>query len=70
MFKEIIDKIDELEERMVDYAEANSFLFNHNRIYMISTNKAYETPEYNFQPYTFKYGDYSISDYLKQYRNA
>ena len=62
-----MQKVDELEERMVDYAEANSYLFSHNRIYMISTSKEYETPEYNFQPYTFKYGDYSISDYIKQY---
>lgn len=67
MLKEIINGVHELEERMVEFAEVNSFLFNHNRIYMISSNNAYKTPEYNFQPYTFKYGDYNISDYIKQY---
>ena len=67
MFKEILNGINELEERMCEYSEMNSYLFEHNKIFMIATNQVYETPEYNKQPYTFKYGDYSIKDYLKQY---
>ena len=58
----------ELEEFWTgEYSEMNSFLFSHNKIFMIASNNIYKTPEYNNQPYTFKYGDYALSDYLKQY---
>ena len=67
VFKEIINGVNDLEERMCEYSEMNSFLFSHNKIFMISTNCVYKTPEYNNQPYTFKYGDYDLGDYLKQY---
>ncbi len=67
VFKEIFDAVNDLEERMCEYSEMNAFLFSHNKIFMITSNSAYKTPEYNHQPYTFKYGDYDFSDYLKQY---
>lgn len=67
VFNEIINGVNELEERMCEYSEMNSFLFSHNKIFMIASNSVYKTPEYNSQPYTFKYGDYALSDYLKQY---
>ena len=67
LFSKIIEGINDLEQRMCEYSEMNSFLFAHNKIFMISTNTVYETPEYNKQPYTFKYGDYCLADYVKQY---
>lgn len=67
MIKEFNEGLLDLEERMLEYSELNSFLFNHNKIFMITSNGAYKTPEYNYQPYTFKYGNYDISDYLKHY---
>ncbi len=67
VLEKIIDGVNELEELMCEYSEMNSFLFTHNKMYMITSNYIYKTPEYNHQPYTFKYGDYSISDYIKQY---
>ena len=67
MFKELINEINQIEEKMYEYSEMNSFLFSHNKIFMIASNYIYKTPEYNKQPYTFKYGDYSIKDYLRQY---
>lgn len=67
MFNKIIEGVNELEELMCEYSEMNSFLFTHNKIFMITSNSLYNTPEYNHQPYTFKYGDYSIKDYIKSY---
>lgn len=67
VFNEIINGVNDLEERMCEYSEMNSYLFSHNKIFMIASNSVYKTPEYNNQPYTFKYGDYALSDYLKQY---
>lgn len=67
MLREVFEKIDELENRMVEYSEVNSFLFNHNKMFMITSNQAYNTPEYNHQPYTFKYGNYDASEYSKNY---
>lgn len=67
MLSEIIDGVIELEDLMCEYAEMNSFLFSHNKIFMIASNYLYKTPEYNYQPYTFKYGDFDVSDYLKNY---
>lgn len=67
MFNKIIDGVNELEELMCEYSEMNSFLFAHNKIFMIASNSLYKTPEYNHQPYTFKYGDYNFEDYLKNY---
>lgn len=67
MFKEIIDKINNIEDLLCDYSEMNSFLFTHNKVFMITSKQLYKTPEYKHQPYTFKYGDYEISDYLKNY---
>ena len=67
MLKIILNGINELEERMCEYSEMNSFLFSHNKIFMITSNRLYQTPEYAKQPYTFKYGDYSINDYIKKY---
>ena len=69
MLNKIISKIDNLEELLFEYAELNSYLFSHNKIFMISTNNIYKTPEYNKQPYTFKYGDFSITDYVQKYVN-
>ena len=67
MINKIIDGVNELEEMMCEYSEMNSFLFSHNKIFMIASNSLYKTPEYNRQPYTFKYGDYSIEDYINNY---
>ena len=67
MLNKIIDAIDNLEEFMCEYSEMNSFLFSHNKIFMITSNSFYKTPDYNHQPYTFKYGDYQLGDYLKNY---
>lgn len=67
MFSEIINGINELEDLMCEYSEMNSFIFSHNKIFMIASNCLYNTPEYNYQPYTFKYGDYDLGDYLKSY---
>lgn len=67
MLKEVMDGINDLENRMIEYSELNSFLFNHNKMFMITGEGAYKTPEYNYQPYTFKYGNYDISDYMKNY---
>ena len=67
MIEEILNGINDLEERMCEYSEMNAYIYSHNKMFMIASNNLYKTPEYNKQPYTFKYGDYSISDYLKQY---
>lgn len=67
VFNKIIDGVNELEEMMFEYSEMNAYLFSHNKIFMIASNCLYKTPEYNYQPYTFKYGDYSMSDYMKSY---
>lgn len=67
MLKDIKEGVTDLESRMVEYSEMNSFLFNHNKIFMITSENAYKTADYNFQPYTFKYGNYDISDYMKNY---
>ena len=67
MLEKILNGINDIEERMCEYSEMNTFLYSHNKMFMIASNNLYKTPEYNKQPYTFKYGDYSISDYLKQY---
>lgn len=69
MIEALTEGLKNLEGRMTEYSELNSFLFNHNKIFMITTNSAYAKPEYNYQPYTFKYGNYDISDYIKQYTN-
>lgn len=66
-FNEIIEGVNDLEERMCEYSEMNSFLFSHNKMFMITSSCIYKTPEYNHQPYTFKYGDYEFSDYVKNY---
>lgn len=67
MFKEVIDGVNKLEDMMVEYSEMGSFLFNHNKMFMITSKNAYNTPEYNHQPFTFRYGNYHISDYIKKY---
>ena len=67
VLNKIIDGINDLEELMCEYSEMNSFLFSHNKIFMITSNSLYNTPEYNHQPYTFKYGDYDFCDYLKSF---
>lgn len=67
MLNKILEGVNDLEEMMCEYSEMNSFLFSHNKMYMITSNYIYKTPEYNKQPYTFKYGDYSLGDYMKQY---
>ena len=67
VLEKIVEGVINLEELMCEYSEMNSFLFSHNKIFMIASNNIYKTPEYNNQPYTFKYGDYALSDYLKQY---
>ena len=67
LFKQVVEGVNDLEEMMCEYSEMNSFLFSHNKIYMISSEYIYKTPEYNHQPYTFRYGDFSIGDYIKQY---
>ena len=69
MLNKIIDGVNELEELMCEYSEMNSLLFSNNKIFMIASNSPYKTPEYNYQPYTFKYGDYGFDDYLKSYAN-
>ncbi len=67
VLEKIVEGVNNLEELMCEYSEMNPFLFSHNKIFMIASNNIYKTPEYNNQPYTFKYGDYALSDYLKQY---
>lgn len=67
MFNEIVAGINDLEEKMFEYSEMNSFLFSHNKMFMITSNTIYKTPEYNHQPYTFMYGDFNVSDYVKNY---
>ena len=67
MLNEILDGVNNLEELMCEYSEMNSLLFANNKIFIIASNSIYNTPEYNHQPYTFKYGEYAISDYIKQY---
>lgn len=67
MLNEILDGVNNLEELMCEYSEMNSLLFANNKIFIIASNSIYNTPEYNHQPYTFKYGEYDISDYIKQY---
>ena len=67
VLNEILNGVNELEEMMVEYSEINSFLFSHNKMFMIASENAYKTPEYNHQPYTFKYGSYDMSNYLKNY---
>ncbi len=67
VFNEILNGVNELEEMMCEYSEMNSFLYAHNKIFMIASNSLYNTPEYNHQPYTFKYGDYELNDYIKSY---
>ena len=67
MINKIIEGINELEELMCEYSEMNSFLFTHNKIFMIASNSLYNMPEYNHQPYTFKYGEYSSKDYITKY---
>lgn len=67
MFNRIVSGVNNLEDLMCEYSEMNSFLFSHNIIFMIASNCLYKTPEYNYQPYTFKYGDYDASEYLKSY---
>lgn len=69
MLEELTTGLKNLEDRMTEYSEINSFLFNHNKIFMITTNGTYAKPEYNYQPFTFKYGDYDISEYLRQFTN-
>jgi hypothetical protein len=65
--REMWTGVNDLEKRMCEYSEMNSFLFSHNKMFMITSNFVYKTPEYNFQPYTFKYGDYQVSDYMENY---
>lgn len=67
MLKEVIQGVNELEDLMVEYSEMNSFLFNHNKMFMITSENAYRTPEYNHQPYTFKYGNYDMSRFIENY---
>ncbi len=67
VLNKIVDGVNELEELMCEYSEMNSFLFANNKIFMIASNSIYNTPEYNHQPYTFKYGDYTLSDYINNY---
>ena len=56
-------KIDEYEEMLLDYCEANPMIFAYHDI-----AKQYEieqkTPEYKQQTYTFKYGNYNFSDFI------
>lgn len=67
VINKIIEGVNELEDLMCEYSELNSFLFAHNKIFMIASNFLYNTPEYNHQPYTFKYGEYSSKDYITKY---
>ena len=67
VINKIIEGVSELEDLMCEYSEMNSFLFTHNKLFMIASNSLYNTPEYNHQPYTFKYGEYSGLDYIKTY---
>lgn len=67
MFNEIIEGVNDLEELMCEYSEMNSMFFSNNKIFMIASSCLYKTPEYNHQPYTFKYGDYAFCDYMKNY---
>ena len=67
VLKKIFEGVNDLEERMCEYSEMNPYLFSFNKMYMITSNHIYDTPEYNHQPYTFKYGDYTIGDYIKNY---
>ncbi len=67
MFNKIIDGVNNLEDMMCEYSEMNSCLYSNYKIFMIASNSVYSTPEYNHQPYTFMYGDYSLGDYIKSY---
>ncbi len=67
MINEIINGVNSLEDLMLEYSEMNSYLYSNIKIFMIASNSLYNTPEYNRQPYTFKYGDYDLSDYMKNY---
>ena len=67
VINKIIEGVNELEDLMCEYSEMNSFLFEHNKIFMIASNFLYNTPEYNQQQYTFKYGEYSSKDYITKY---
>ena len=67
MINEIINGVNSLEDLMLEYSEMNSYLYSNIKIFMIASNSIYNTPEYNHQPYTFKYGDYTLSDYINNY---
>ncbi len=67
VLNKVIEGVNELEELMCEYSEMNAFLFSHNKILMIASSNLYKTPEYNHQPYTFKYGDFCVGDYIKNY---
>jgi len=67
VLNKIVEGINNLEELMCEYSEMNAFLFSHNKMFMITSKSLYNTPEYNHQPFTFKYGDYDFGDYIKNY---
>ena len=50
----------DVDEMMVDYAEMTGFNFNCQEFQEIKR----ELGEYAKQPYTFKYGNYDMVDYL------
>ena len=55
--------IDDYEEMLLDYCEANPMIAAYQEIarrYEI----AKKTPEYKQQTYTFKYGNYNFSSFL------
>ena len=56
-------KLDEYEELLLDYCEINPMIVEYQ-----AAKREYEilqkTPEYKNQIYTFKYGNYNLSNYL------
>lgn len=50
----------DVDEMMIEYSEMTGFNFNSGEFQKIKT----DTDEYAKQPYTFKYGNYDMTDYL------
>lgn len=66
MFEELNWYIKNLEDKMVDYSEMTS-LVKIRDLYNWKVEDYEKTPEYNSQPYTFKYGNYDMFDVMHSF---
>lgn len=53
----------DIDEMMVDYAEMTSFDFNSPGY--LACSEELNKSEYSQQPYTFKYGNFDVLDFLQ-----